>query len=246
MTAVDLPIVVATFYQFVPLPDCAALRDELEQLCRHHKLRGTILLATEGINSTIAGSRIGVDALLERLRSDPRLVTLEIKESYTEQMPFQRMKVRLRSEIITLGQPTANPLQQVGTYVDPRDWNDLISDPTVTVLDVRNEYEVDYGTFKDAVNPQLESFGEFPDYVHHALDPHIHRKIAMFCTGGIRCEKASAYLLAQGFDQVYHLKGGILKYLETVPAEESQWQGECFVFDDRLSLDHQLHPKRPK
>ncbi|MCS6814796.1 MAG: rhodanese-like domain-containing protein, partial [Cyanobacteria bacterium] len=189
-----------------------------------------------------AGSRVGVEALLARLRSDSRLATLEANLSFVNWMPFQRLKVRLRSEIITLGQPIANPHHYAGTYIDPSDWNRLISDPSVTVLDVRNRYEVDCGTFNRAINPEIDSFAEFPNFVHHNLDPQVHRKIAMFCTGGIRCEKASAYMLSQGFEQVYQLKGGILKYLETIPAHESQWHGDCFVFDDRVTLNHNLQP----
>lgn len=238
----SLPIVVATFYQFVSLPDCVSLRDELEQLCLQQQLRGTILLATEGINSTIAGTRASVETLLARLRSDPRLTALDVKLSFVDWMPFQRLKVRLRSEIITLGQPTANPHRYTGIYVDPSEWNALISDSSVTVLDVRNQYEVECGTFNRAINPEINSFGEFPGFVHHNLDPQVHRKIAMFCTGGIRCEKASAYMLSQGFEQVYQLKGGILKYLEMIPADESQWHGDCFVFDDRVTLNHCLQP----
>ncbi len=243
MTDALSPIVVATFYQFVPLPDCAVLRDELAILCDRHHLHGTILLAQEGINGTVAGSRVGVDDLVMRLRSDVRFASLEVKESFTAQMPFQRMKVRLRPEIITLGQPTANPLQSTGTHVAPTDWNALITDPSVTVLDVRNQYEVECGTFDRAINPRIDSFREFPDYVQAHLHPQVHHKVAMFCTGGIRCEKASAYLLAQGFEEVYQLQGGILKYLQAVPVEDSLWQGDCFVFDDRLRLDHRLRPR---
>lgn len=230
-------VVVAAFYCFTDLPDCEALQMPLKDFCESHQLKGTILLAKEGINSTIAGSREAINALLGYLRSDPRLQNLEHKESYSQGVPFQRMKVKLKKEIVTLGLPDIDPRYRVGTYVDPHDWNALITDPDVIVIDTRNNYEVEFGTFKGAINPNLETFGEFPDYVHEKLDPAKHQKVAMFCTGGIRCEKASAYMLSQGFNEVYHLKGGILKYIEEIPKEESTWEGECFVFDDRVSID---------
>ncbi|OIP78113.1 MAG: hypothetical protein AUK48_02300 [Oscillatoriales cyanobacterium CG2_30_44_21] len=229
--------VVAAFYHFTDLPDYASWQTPLKEFCDRHQLKGTILLAKEGINSTIAGSREAIDALLAYLRNDHRLCELEHKESFCQGMPFQRMKVRLKKEIVTLGVPDVNPNVQVGTYVEPRDWNQLINDPDIVLIDTRNNYEVEYGTFKGAINPDLEVFGEFPNYVKENLNPQTHQKIAMFCTGGIRCEKASAYMLAQGFSEVYHLKGGILKYIEEVPKEESIWEGECFVFDDRVSID---------
>lgn len=229
--------VVAAFYHFTDLPDYETMRNPLKEFCDAHQLKGTILLAKEGINSTIAGSRAAIDALLSYLRSDPRLQTLEHKESYCQGVPFQRMKVRLKKEIVTLGVPDIDPRHRVGKYVDPKDWNDLIADPEVIVIDTRNNYEVEFGTFQGAINPNLETFGEFPTYVQEQLNPEKHQKIAMFCTGGIRCEKASAYMLSQGFSEVYHLKGGILKYLEEVPSEESVWEGECFVFDDRVSVN---------
>jgi UPF0176 protein len=228
--------VVAAFYHFTDLPDYEDLRNPLKEFCDAHQLKGTILLAKEGINSTIAGSREAIDALLSLLRSDPRLQQLEHKESYCQGIPFQRMKVRLKKEIVTLGVPNIDPKYRVGTYVDPKDWNNLIANPEVIVIDTRNNYEVEFGTFKGAINPNLETFGEFPNYVQEQLDPNKHQKVAMFCTGGIRCEKASAYMLSQGFSEVYHLKGGILKYIEEVPQEESVWEGECFVFDDRVSI----------
>jgi UPF0176 protein len=229
--------VVAAFYHFTELPDYASWQTPLKEFCDFHQLKGTILLAKEGINSTIAGSREAIDALLSYLRNDPRLREFEHKESYCQGTPFQRMKVRLKKEIVTLGVPDINPSVQVGTYVEPYEWNQLITDPDVILIDTRNNYEVEFGTFKGAINPNLEAFGEFPNYVKENLNPQKHQKIAMFCTGGIRCEKASAYMLAQGFDEVYHLKGGILKYIEEVPKEESIWEGECFVFDDRVSID---------
>jgi UPF0176 protein len=233
-------LVVATFYKFVRLPDFTEKRLSLLSYCQAQGIRGTILLAAEGINGTIAGSRQAIDAVLLWLASDPRLADLEFKESLADKMPFDRLKVRLKQEIVTLGHPEADPIQQVGTYVEPKDWNALISDPEVTVIDTRNTYEVEIGTFKGAQNPATASFREFPAYVQTHLDPQIHRKVAMFCTGGIRCEKASAFLLSQGFPEVYHLKGGILKYLEEVPAEDSLWQGECFVFDQRVAVQQGL------
>jgi UPF0176 protein len=228
--------VVAAFYHFTPLSDYEEMQEILSEFCQLYELKGTILLAPEGINSTIAGSRNGIDSLLNFLRADPRLQNLEHKESYCEQMPFHRLKVRLKTEIVKLGLPEVDPNQLVGTYVEPQDWNALISDPTVITIDTRNIYEVAIGTFKGAINPNLDIFSEFPDYINSQnLNPQ--QKIAMFCTGGIRCEKASAYMMSLGFSQVYHLKGGILKYLEAVSPAESLWQGACFVFDDRRSVD---------
>lgn len=233
-------ILVVTFYKFVGLPDFAEKQSILLSYCQAQEVKGTILLAKEGINGTIAGLRDRVESVLSFLRFDPRLADLEHKESYTDTPPFERMKVRFKPEIVTLGLPEVDPNQQVGTYVSPQDWNDLISDPEVTVIDTRNDYEVNIGTFQKAQNPQTEIFRQFPDYVRQHLDPSKHKKVALFCTGGIRCEKASSFLLAQGFEQVYHLKGGILKYLEEVPTEESLWEGECFVFDERVAVRHNL------
>jgi UPF0176 protein len=233
-------LVVATLYKFVSLPDFAEKQDIWLSYCQQQGIKGTILLAQEGINGTIVGSRQAVDSVLEFLRSDPHLADLEHKESYTETPPFERMKVRLKSEIVTLGLPEVDPNQQVGTYVTPQQWNELISDPEVVVIDTRNDYEVNIGTFKKAHNPKTHSFREFPDYVRQQLDPNKHKKVAMFCTGGIRCEKASSYMLSQGFAEVYHLKGGILKYLEEVSTAESLWEGECFVFDERVAVRHGL------
>jgi UPF0176 protein len=228
--------VVATFYHFAELLNYREMRPLVQVFCHTHKLKGSILLAKEGINSTIAGTRDGIDALLQYLRSDPRLQALEHKETDCEIMPFQKMRVRLKKELVKLDIPDIDPTREVGTYVEPKDWNALISDPTVLVIDTRNIYEVEFGTFRGAIDPNLAAFHEFPNYVDRQLDRNKHQKVAMFCTGGIRCEKASAYMLAQGFEQVYHLKGGILKYLEEVPTPESLWQGECFVFDDRIIL----------
>ncbi len=234
-----MPFVVAALYRFAPLDDYRALREPLLELCLQHDVRGSLLLAAEGINGTIAGSRAAIDAVLAWLRRDPRLAGLEHKESLDESQPFRRMKVKLKREIVTLGIDGIDPNREVGTYVEPCDWNAIISDPDVLLLDTRNDYEVAIGTFEGAVNPDTETFREFPDFVR-AIDPAKQRKVAMFCTGGIRCEKASAYMLQQGFAEVFHLKGGILKYLEEVPEEQSLWRGECFVFDNRVTVDHSL------
>ncbi len=235
-----MTVVVATFYKFVKLPDFAEKQQPLLSYCQAQGIKGTILLAQEGINGTIAGSRHSINSVLSFLRSDPRLADLEHKEALTDSPPFQRMKVRLKKEIVTIGLPEVDPSQKVGTYVSPKDWNAIISDPQVTVIDTRNNYEVSIGTFKGAQNPNTASFRQFPDYVRKQLDPSKHKKVALFCTGGIRCEKASAFMLSQGFEQVYHLKGGILKYLEEVPKQESLWEGECFVFDERVAVSHGL------
>lgn len=232
--------VVAAFYKFARLPDYKDKQPLLQSFCLELGVKGTILLAEEGVNGTIAGPRAAVDTVLAALRSDARLSALAHKESYTDTLPFYRMKVKLKKEIVTLGVAGIDPNRQVGTYVSPEKWNDLISDPEVTLVDTRNRYEVGIGTFNGAHNPNTDSFVEFPEYVEKNLDKNKHRKVAMFCTGGIRCEKASAYMLAQGFEEVYHLEGGILKYLENIPAEESEWQGECFVFDQRVAVDHDL------
>lgn len=233
-------IIVAALYQFAPLHDCASLRDPLEQVCETHGLKGTLLLAPEGINGTIAGDRDGIDALLAWLRSDPRLAKMEHKESLHDTQPFYRMKVRLKKEIVTLGVPGINPNEQVGQYVAPKDWNALIQNPEVVVVDTRNHYECAVGTFQGAIDPETTTFREFPDYVDQHLDPSRHKKVAMYCTGGIRCEKATALMLSKGFSEVFHLQGGILKYLEEVPPSESLWEGECFVFDERVTVGHGL------
>ena len=203
-------------------------------------IRGTLLLANEGINGTIAGTEQGIYQLLTWLKTDPRLNEIDYKLSFTDVMPFNRTKVKLKKEIVTMGIEGIDPKQVVGTYVDPLDWNALISDPEVVLIDTRNDYEFTVGTFKNAINPNTESFREFPAYIKQNLNPDQHKKVAMFCTGGIRCEKSTAYLKEQGFEEVYHLKGGILKYLEVVPEEHTLWQGECFVFDDRITVNHQL------
>lgn len=234
-----MSVVVAALYKFATLENYRELREPLLQFCLDAGIKGSLLLAHEGINGTIAGARADVDRVLAYLKADPRLADLEHKESLDDAQPFLRMKVKLKKEIVTLGVDGIDPNVEVGTYVDPRDWNAVISDPEVLVIDTRNDYEVQLGTFEGALDPQLRTFREFPDYVQR-FDPERHRKVAMFCTGGIRCEKASAFMLQQGFDEVYHLKGGILKYLEEVPAEQSLWKGECFVFDNRVAVNHEL------
>lgn len=235
---------VAALYQFVPLPDFRELKDPLHKLCSDLEIKGTLLLAHEGINGTVAGSDEAIDALMTELRDGAlfkgRLNNLELKFSTAGEMPFKRMKVRLKKEIVTLGDPQTNPLRRVGTYVTPTEWNRLLEEPGIVLLDTRNDFEVEMGTFAGAVDPRIKRFSEFRDFVRTELDPKQHRKVAMFCTGGIRCEKASSYMLAQGFEEVFHLKGGILKYLEEVPETESRWNGGCFVFDERVALGHGL------
>lgn len=233
---------VAAFYHFVSLPDFADLQGRIQECAVENGVMGTILLADEGINGTVAGKPEGVHALLDHIRSDPRLAPLEHKESFAEENPFYRMKVRLKKEIVTLGVEGVSPTRAVGEYVEPEDWNALISDPDVVVIDTRNDYEVEIGTFKGAVDPKTTSFREFPDWFRKQADNLKKPKIAMFCTGGIRCEKSTSFLKAEGYEEVFHLKGGILKYLETVPEEESLWEGECFVFDQRVSVGPGLVP----
>lgn len=235
---------ITTFYLFTPLPDYRDLREPLLDVCLRQGVKGTILLAGEGINGTVAGPAEGVAAMIAWLRSDERFAALETKESYApeDQKTFYRMKVKLKKEIVTLGVEGVDPNRKVGTYVDPAEWNRLVEDPDVLLIDTRNDYEVELGTFRGAVDPHTASFRQFPEYVEKNLDPSRHRKVAMFCTGGIRCEKATAYMLEKGFEEVYHLKGGILKYLEEVPKEESAWQGECYVFDHRVAVNHDLVP----
>ncbi|MEE2602834.1 rhodanese-related sulfurtransferase [Alcanivorax sp. NBRC 102024] len=235
-------IVVAALYKFVRLGDFEQLREPLLALMLAQDVRGTLLLANEGINGTIAGPRAGIDTVLGWLREDPRLADLEHKESFHDAHPFLRTKVKLKKEIVTMGVEGIDPNRTVGTYLSPQEWNAVISDPETLLIDTRNDYEVEVGTFKGAINPETRTFREFPEYVKETLDPARHKKVAMFCTGGIRCEKSTAYLKEQGFEEVYHLKGGILKYLEEMPKEESLWEGECFVFDERVTVDHDLNP----
>jgi UPF0176 protein len=233
---------VAALYHFTRFPDPAALREPLSQLCAEAGVKGSLLLATEGINGTIAGSPDGIDMVLAHISALPGCATLEWKKSYAERMPFGRMKVRLKREIVTMGQPDVNPLAGTGHYVAARDWNALIGQPDVVVIDTRNDYETGIGTFEGAVDPDTRAFSEFPGWWQANKDRFAGKRIAMFCTGGIRCEKSTNYLLGQGIEDVYHLKGGILKYLEEVRPEDSLWQGECFVFDDRVSVGHGLVP----
>jgi len=233
-------IVVAAFYKFANLSDFSQLQAPFLDFCLSAKINGTILLASEGINGTVAGSRESIDSLMAFLRSEPRLHDIEHKESFTNELPFDRMKVKLKKEIVPLGVPTVDPNKLVGTYVSPEDWNALISDPEVIIVDTRNDYEVDIGTFKGAMDPKTKRFRDFPSFVSKNLDPDKHKKVAMFCTGGIRCEKASSFMLQQGFKEVFHLKGGILKYLEKISADKSLWDGECFVFDQRIAVGNGL------
>lgn len=239
-----MPLKVVAFYQFASLPDYREMRISLHAICAGLGLKGSILLASEGVNGTIAGRAEAIDAFVRELQNGAlfggRLDRLELKFSDAAAMPFQRLKVRLKKEIVTLGDASVDPTRQVGIYVDPAEWNALIADPSTLVIDTRNAFEVAMGTFEGALDPGIKSFGQFKEFAARELDPARHRKIAMFCTGGIRCEKASSFLLARGFGEVYHLKGGILKYLEEMPEQESRWRGECFVFDERVALGHGL------
>jgi UPF0176 protein len=243
-----MPIKVAAFYQFAALPDFRELREPLRAICARLGLKGSVLLAHEGINGTLAGGETAIGELVKEMRQGElfggRLDNLELKFSQAISMPFRRLKIRLKKEIVTLGDTSADPTRRVGIYVEPADWNALIAAPDTLVIDTRNAFEVAMGTFAGALDPGIGSFGQFREFAARHLDPVRHRKVAMFCTGGIRCEKASAYLLSRGFAEVYHLKGGILKYLEGVPQAESRWRGECFVFDDRVALGHGLRERR--
>lgn len=233
--------IIAAFYKFVSLPDYEQMRAPLGAYCRAHGVKGTILLATEGINGTIAGSRTGIDKVFAYLREDVRLTDVVAKESSADFIPFHRMKVKLKKEIVTLREDV-DPTDEVGTYVAPDDWNDLISDPDVLLIDMRNDFEVQIGSFEGAINPETESFSEIVEYAREKLDPEKQKKVAMFCTGGIRCEKATSFFLKEGFENVYHLQGGILNYLEKVPQTATKWHGELFVFDERVTVDHDLQP----
>ncbi len=234
--------VVCALYKFVRLPGYRQLQTPLREVMVEHQVRGTLLLAGEGINGTIAGSRDAIDTVLDWLRGKPEFADLECKESLAEEMPFKRTRVKLKNEIVTMGVEGIDPRHSAGTYVEAEDWNTLISDPQVLLIDTRNDYECKVGRFPGSINPATDTFREFPQYVQDNLDPQKHKKIAMYCTGGIRCEKSTALLKQQGFEEVYHLKGGILKYLEKVPHEESVWEGECFVFDDRVTVTKHLQP----
>jgi UPF0176 protein len=236
------PLVVAALYKFVELPDFRELRVPLLGCCRDNGLTGTLLLAPEGVNGTVAGPRAGIDAMNAWFLAEGRFSGMEYKEStmVPEGVPFYRMKVKLKKEIVTLGVPGISPKMKVGRYVLPEDWNDLVADPETVTIDTRNDYEYAAGTFSGAINPETKSFREFPEWAANNLDPKKHKKVAMFCTGGIRCEKSTSFLLDQGFEEVYHLKGGVLNYFERVPHTESAWEGECFVFDNRVTVNHKL------
>jgi UPF0176 protein len=233
-------ITICALYKFVRLDAFESLREPLINKMTSVEVKGTLLLAVEGINGTIAGPQQGVDKVLAFLNEQPSLDHIAYKESYAQTNPFHRTKVKLKTEIVTMGVEGIDPSQVVGTYVKPKDWNALISDPEVLLVDTRNDYEIEIGTFKNAINPNTTTFREFPEYVEKNLDKNKHKKVAMYCTGGIRCEKSTAYLKEQGFEEVYHLEGGILKYLEEVPSAETMWQGECFVFDGRVAVNHDL------
>ncbi|WP_419147965.1 rhodanese-related sulfurtransferase [Pseudoalteromonas 'SMAR'] len=233
--------VVCAMYKFVSLPNYQEIRQPLLNVMEVNEVRGTLLLAEEGINGTVAAKREGIDALLAWLDKQPGLENIVTKESFDETCPFYRTKVKLKKEIVTMGVQGIDPKEVVGTYVKPQEWNDLISDPDVVLVDTRNDYEIEIGTFKNAIDPKTKTFREFPKWAKENLNPEQHKKVAMFCTGGIRCEKSTAYMKEQGFEEVYHLEGGILKYLEEVPKEETMWEGECFVFDNRVAVDHDLN-----
>jgi UPF0176 protein len=240
-TSSDGFVLVAALYKFVPIDNLPGLQAQLREVCAEAGIKGTLLLATEGLNGTIAGPEQGVRAVLSHLRKDPRFSGLEHKESWSREVPFGAMKVRLKKEIVTLGVPGVDPLQTVGTYVDPSDWNALISSDDVVVIDTRNDYETELGSFEGALDPGTDSFRDFPAWLEKQSLPKDTR-VAMFCTGGIRCEKASSLMRSQGFDKVFHLRGGILQYFEDIPESESLWRGECFVFDERVTVNHQLQP----
>ena len=231
---------VAALYRFVTIDELPALQAALKSLCVAQGVCGTLLLAPEGINGTIAGSTDGLAAVMASLEEKLQISRGEVKYSHASEKPFMRMKVRLKNEIVTLRAPEANPAERVGAYVEPKDWNALLSDPDITLIDTRNKYETEIGIFRGAIDPGIDTFTEFKNFVAENLDPAKNKKVAMFCTGGIRCEKASSYMLAQGFENVYHLKGGILKYLECIPVDQSLWEGECFVFDKRVAIAHGL------
>jgi UPF0176 protein len=236
--------IVCAMYKFVALDNFEAMRQPLLDAMEKNGIKGTLLLANEGINGTVSGTREGIDGLLHYLNSDDRINPISCKESLHDDQPFYRTKVKLKKEIVTMGVEGIDPRQTVGTYVKPKDWNALISDPDVTVIDTRNDYEIEIGTFKHAIDPKTKTFREFPEYVANELDATKNKKVAMFCTGGIRCEKSTAYLKEQGFEEVYHLEGGILQYLEDVPKEESLWEGDCFVFDNRVAVNHDLEKSK--
>lgn len=228
--------VIVALYKFVTLDDYQELRETLLEMLKSNEILGTLILASEGINGTVGGSRDAIDLLLKFLTDDPRFEDLVWKESYFDDPPFRKTKVKAKAEIVTMGIDGVDPNAEVGTYVEPKDWNEIISDPEMLVIDCRNDYEFEVGSFENAVNPNTEAFRDFPTYVEENLDPTVHKKVAMFCTGGIRCEKSTSFLKQRGFENVYHLKGGILKYLEEIEAENSMWNGECYVFDRRVTV----------
>ena len=236
--------VVCALYKFVGLPQYREIQHPLQEKMIESQVKGTLLLAAEGINGTISGSWADIDAVLHWMKAIPEFADMEVKESMADEVPFKRSKVKLRKEIVTMGVEGIDPARLAGTYVAPRQWNDLISDPDVLLIDTRNQYEIAVGTFANAINPHTTAFREFPRYVSQNLDPSVHKKVAMYCTGGIRCEKSTAYLKQQGFEEVYHLQGGILKYLEEIPEEESLWKGECYIFDERVTVNHRLERGR--
>ena len=233
-------VTICALYKFARLDDFEKMQQPLKDFMVSVGARGTVLLAREGLNGTICGSQEAIEKILDFLAADERLGKIDHKLSYSEKTPFKRLKVKLKKEIVTLGVTDIDPMYSVGTYIKPSEWNDLISDPDVVLIDTRNNYEYEIGSFKGAINPNTESFREFPDYTKENLEQYRDKKVAMFCTGGIRCEKSTAYLKSQGFDEVYHLHGGILKYLEEVDEKDSLWDGECFVFDDRVAVKHNL------
>ncbi|MDB2434940.1 rhodanese-related sulfurtransferase [Luminiphilus sp.] len=231
---------VAALYRFVRLDDYESMREPLLNFCKERGVKGTLLLAHEGVNGTISGGKMAIADVLSYLRSDERLTDLDCKFSYHEERPFLRMKVKLKREIVTMGLAGVDPNQSVGRYASPEEWNELVDDPECLVIDTRNDYEVEIGSFRGAINPGTKSFRDFPAWVDENLDPQKHKKVAMFCTGGIRCEKSTSLLVSKGFDDVWHLKGGILNYLEQTPEASTRWEGECFVFDSRVAVNHQL------
>ena len=233
-------IIVCALYKFTALDNIASFRKRLYAILEEHKILGTILVAREGINGTVAGLRFDIDQFLGWLKSQPGLSDIDVKESINTHPPFKRTRVKLKKEIVTMGVENIDPRASAGAYVEPEQWNDLLDDPEVLVVDTRNEYEIKVGRFENSINPHTRNFREFPAFAKARLNPGKQKKIAMYCTGGIRCEKSTAFLKQQGFDQIFHLKGGILKYLEQVPEEKSKWQGECFVFDERVTVDHRL------
>ncbi|MDC0581224.1 rhodanese-related sulfurtransferase [Amylibacter sp.] len=233
-------VIVAALYHFTKFSDYKKLQDPLRKICNSEGIKGSLLIAYEGINGTISGSRSGIDAVLKHIRSMPGCSDLEHKESFAGEIPFKRMKVKLKKEIVTMGQPHIDPTLNVGNYIEPSDWNNLISQDDVIVIDTRNDYEVAIGSFDGAIDPETKSFGEFPEWWEENRSKYQDKRVAMFCTGGIRCEKSTNFLLNEGVKDVYHLKGGILKYLEEVPEKNSKWNGECFVFDSRVSVKHGL------